>query len=66
MRNNPNQPPLSQWEREKRAQKKPAGKAAGFFNPAMTYSPTQLPCIPSALKGLTSVFGMGTGVTPSL
>ena len=22
--------------------------------------------VPSALKGLTSVFGMGTGVTPSL
>ena len=35
--------------------------------PAMTYSPTQFPwTVPSALRGLTSVFGMGTGVTPSL
>ena len=31
---------------------------------AMTYSPAI--AVPSALKGLTSVFGMGTGGTPSL
>ncbi len=31
----------------------------------MTYSPTQMrQAVPSALKGLTTVFGMGTGVSP--
>jgi zinc-finger of transposase IS204/IS1001/IS1096/IS1165 len=35
--------------------------------PAVTYSPTQLArAVPSAVEGLTSVFGMGTGVTPLL
>jgi hypothetical protein len=34
------------------------------FNPATTYSPTQLArAVQSARRGLTSVFGMGTGVT---
>ena len=31
---------------------------------AMTYSTTS--AVPSALQGLTSVFGMGTGGTPAL
>jgi hypothetical protein len=34
--------------------------------PATTYSPTFCYVVPSAMKGLTSVFGMGTGMTPSL
>ena len=34
-------------------------------NPAASYSPRESPSqVPSALEGLTSVFGMGTGVTP--
>ena len=33
---------------------------------ATTYSPGPEGRVPSALKGLTAVFGMGTGVTPSL
>ena len=32
----------------------------------MTYSPTLYWAVPSALRDLTSVFGMGTGVSPSL
>ena len=39
---------------------------AGYKYPAMTYSPTLYWAVPSALKDLTSVFGMGTGVSPSL
>ena len=31
---------------------------------ALTYFPMKI--VSSALKGLTTVFGMGTGVTPSL
>ena len=34
-----------------------------FLAPA--YSPREQAQVPSALKGLTSVFGMGTGVPPS-
>jgi hypothetical protein len=35
--------------------------------PAVSYSPVPpTGTVPSALKGLTAVFGMGTGVTPSL
>ena len=35
-----------------------------IINPATTYAPTQLArAVPSAQRGLTSVFGMGTGVT---
>ncbi|GEM_PF-5486903 len=34
--------------------------------PAATYSPVHSGTVPSALRGLTSVFGMGTGVSPSL
>jgi hypothetical protein len=35
--------------------------------PAVTYSPvTPTVTVPSALEGLTAVFGMGTGVTPPL
>lgn len=33
---------------------------------ATTYSPAFCYAVPSALKGLTSVFGMGTGISPSL
>jgi hypothetical protein len=33
---------------------------------AATYSPTGEPAVPSALWGLTAVFGMGTGVSPTL
>ena len=37
------------------------------YSPAASYSPmTPSLTVPSALKGLTAVFGMGTGVTPSL
>jgi hypothetical protein len=32
----------------------------------VTYSPTLSRAVPSALRDLTSVFGMGTGVSPSL
>src|SRR5579864_2369774 len=40
--------------------------AAGLsINPAPTYSPDNpAVTVPSALVGLTAVFGMGTGVTP--
>ena len=33
---------------------------------ATTYSPTDYSAVPSALWDLTTVFGMGTGVTPTL
>jgi hypothetical protein len=33
---------------------------------ATTYSPRGHPQVPSALEGLTSVFGMGTGGSPPL
>ncbi len=38
-----------------------------WFNfPAASYSPvTPSVTVPSALRGLTAVFGMGTGVSPS-
>jgi hypothetical protein len=32
---------------------------------AATYSPTLLCAVPSAMKGLTSEFGMGSGISPS-
>lgn len=35
-------------------------------NLATTYSPTLLCAVPSAMKGLTSEFGMGSGISPSL
>ena len=35
-----------------------------FIKKAATYSPTF--AVPSALRGLTSLFGMGRGGTPSL
>jgi hypothetical protein len=35
-------------------------------NLAATYSPTLLRAVPSAIKGLTSEFGMGSGISPSL
>ena len=33
---------------------------------AATYSPTLLCVVPSAMKGLTSEFGMGSGISPTL
>ena len=33
---------------------------------AVTYSPGEYSPVPSALEGLTAVFGMGTGVSPPL
>ena len=33
---------------------------------AATYSPTLLCAVPSAMKGLTSEFGMGSGISLSL
>ena len=35
-------------------------------NLAATYSPTLLRAVPSAMKGLTSEVGMGSGISPSL
>ena len=35
-------------------------------NPAATYSPTLLCAVPSAMRGLTSEFGMESGISPSL
>ena len=47
--------------------KKPRLSPGLFLNRATSYSPTHLArAVPSGLKGLTSVFGMGTGGTPSL
>ena len=46
--------------------KAPIYMGAEYKYPAMTYSPTLYWAVPSALKDLTSVFGMGTGVSPSL
>jgi hypothetical protein len=37
----------------------------GLKNLAATYSPTLLRAVPSAMRGLTSEFEMGSGVTPS-
>src|ERR1700685_1101185 len=48
-------------------QKAPSLLEAFNFNWATSYSPTHLArAVPSGLKGLTTVFGMGTGGTPSL
>ena len=38
----------------------------GGVNPAATYSPGSEDQVPSAMWGLTSVFGMGTGMTLAL
>ena len=40
-----------------------AGKSFNLGNVLLSHTVTH--AVPSALKGLTSVFGMGTGVTPS-
>ena len=47
--------------------KSPLGRLfdQGGVNPAATYSPGSEDQVPSAIWGLTSVFGMGTGVTPT-
>ena len=47
--------------------KSPLGRLfdQGGENPAATYSPGSEDQVPSAIWGLTSVFGMGTGVTPT-
>ena len=43
----------------------PEGRTRGNYFPAATYSPTHWArAVPSALRGLTAVFGMGTGVSP--
>ena len=53
-------------EAERYIKKEPlAFKARGSVNPAATYSPGPVGQVPSAMKGLTSVFGKGTGMTPS-
>ena len=36
------------------------------YNVAATYFPTLKSAVSSALRGLTAVFGMGTGVTPGV
>src|SRR6202050_5200324 len=52
---------------------RPKGKGQSCFHdrpllmPATTYAPTHLArAVPSALRGLTSVFGMGTGGSPAV
>ena len=44
----------------------PAFARTSFNLGNVLLSHTVTHAVPSALKGLTSVFGMGTGVTPSL
>ena len=46
--------------------KKPANKQAFIFIPRRRLTLPHINAVPSALKSLTSVFGMGTGVTSSL
>ena len=56
-------------EREARAKRETPGLFARAIHkfPAASYSPTQLTrAVPSAPKGLTAVFGMGTGGAPSI
>ena len=48
-----------------KAKRPPAVLAGGLENPAATYSPGSEDQVPSAMWGLTSVFGMGTGMTPT-
>lgn len=52
---------------EFRAKKSPSRRCLEGRNKklAATYSPTLLCAVPSAIKGLTSEFGMGSGVPPS-
>ncbi len=51
-------------QKAKRAQE---AEPALFINPGNDLlSHTVASAVPSALRGLTAVFGMGTGVTPSL
>jgi hypothetical protein len=61
---------ISSRRRNKSIAKKleaPSFLGAFDFNWATSYSPTHLArAVPSGLKGLTTVFGMGTGGTPSL
>ena len=50
-----------------RGKEKAEPKAPPHDFPAVTYSPvTPSVTVPSALEGLTAVFGMGTGVAPPL
>ena len=47
--------------------KTPRISPGGYFcKLASTYSSVPISTVPSALEGLTSVFGMGTGVAPPL
>ena len=57
--------PAGHWRERLRIKTKrpPAVLAGGLENPAATYSPGSEDQVPSAMRGLTSVFGMGTGVT---
>ena len=52
----------------RRNARNPLPKAGGFFKKSgdVLLSQGASPQVPSALTGLTSVFGMGTGVTLSL
>ena len=51
----------------RRKRRKPASSDAGFQNPgSVLLSHRVAPAVPSAQKSLTSVFGMGTGVTSSV
>ena len=54
----------------KKCQKKSPDKSKKTYqgvrkNLAATYSPTLLSAVPSAMKGLTSEFGMGSGISSS-
>ena len=53
------------YERSYKTKRPPAYWAGGLENPAATYSPGPVGQVPSAMRGLTSVFGKGTGMTPS-
>jgi hypothetical protein len=51
---------------KKKALRAFALKAMNKKSLAATYSSTLLCAVPSAMKGLTSEFGMGSGISPSL
>ena len=57
-------PPSPRLPKKKRAP--PHGCVRGRADPAATYSPGPEGRVPSAASGLTSVFGMGTGVAQRL
>ena len=61
----PRAPACIRAERSVKTKRPPALWAGGLENPAATYSPGPVGQVPSAMRGLTSVFGKGTGMTPS-